>query len=163
VPLAVGSSAPPFALRDQFGRSIAVPDARLGRGVLLVFFPQAFTPTCTDELRSLAAERATLEAADVAVLAVSVDSMATLRTFDEAEELGLPLLSDFWPHGAVAEAYGVLLPDRGWADRVSVLVDARGVVRAVSTGTDQSPRDAASHRAMLGALDAPADERAARG
>lgn len=163
MPLAVGSSAPPFALRDQFGRSIAVPDARLGRAVLLVFFPQAFTPTCTDELRSLAAERATLEAAGVAVLAVSVDSMATLRAFDDAEELGLTLLSDFWPHGAVAEAYGVFLAERGWADRVSVLVDAGGVVRAVAAGSEDEPRDGETHRAMLATLDAPADERATRG
>lgn len=161
--LAVGSSAPPFALRDQFGRSIAVADARLGRAVLVVFFPLAFTPTCTDELRSLAAERATLEAAGIAVLAVSVDSMATLRAFDEAEGLGLTLLSDFWPHGAVAEAYGALLPDRGWADRLSVLLDAGGTVRAVAVGSDEAPRDGATHRAMLAALDAPADERAARG
>lgn len=163
MPLAVGSPAPSFALRDQFGRTIAVPDARLGRAVLLVFFPQAFTPTCTDELRSLAAERATLEAAGVAVLAVSVDSMATLRALDEAEGLGLTLLSDFWPHGGVAGAYGAFLPNRGWADRVSVLVDADGVVRAVAAGSEDEPRDAATHRAMLTALDAPADERAARG
>ncbi|KQV24912.1 MULTISPECIES: redoxin domain-containing protein [unclassified Microcella] len=163
MPIAVGSPAPPFALRDQFGRAIAVPDARLGRAVLLVFFPQAFTPTCTDELRSLAAERAALEAEGVTVLACSVDSMATLRAFDEAEALGLTLLSDFWPHGAVAEAYGSFLPDRGWADRVSVLVDAAGVVRALATGTDGAPRDAEMHRGMLAALDAPADERAARG
>lgn len=163
MPLAVGSSAPPFALRDQFGRSVAVPDARLGRAVLLVFFPQAFTPTCTDELRSLVTERATLEAADVTVLAVSVDSMATLRAFDDAEGLGLTLLSDFWPHGWVAEAYGAFLPDRGWADRVSVLLDAAGAVRAVATGTDDAPRDAATHRGMIAALDAPADERPTRG
>ncbi len=163
MPLVVGSPAPSFALRDQFGRTIAVPDARLGRAVLLVFFPQAFTPTCTDELRSLAAERATLEAAGVAVLSVSVDSMATLRAFDEAEGLGLTLLSDFWPHGAVAEAYGAFLPDRGWADRVSVLVDAAGVVRSVAAGSEDEPRTAETHRAMLAALDASADERAARG
>ncbi len=163
MPLAVGSPAPSFALRDQFGRTIAVPDARLGRAVLLVFFPQAFTPTCTDELQALEADRATLEQAGVAVLAISVDSMATLRAFDEAEGLGLTLLSDFWPHGAVAEAYGVFLPERGWADRVSVLIDADGVVRAVAAGSEDEPRDAATHRAMLTALDAPADERAARG
>ena len=163
MPLVVGSPAPSFALRDQFGRTITVPDARLGRAVLLVFFPQAFTPACTDELRSLAAERATLEAAGVAVLSVSVDSMATLRAFDEAEGLGLTLLSDFWPHGAVAEAYGVLLPERGWADRVSVLVDAGGIVRAVVTGSDAAPRDGETHHTMLAALDASADERAARG
>ncbi|GAA1697256.1 peroxiredoxin [Microcella alkalica] len=163
MPIAVGSPAPPFALRDQFGRTIAVPDARLGRAVLLVFFPQAFTPTCTDELRSLAAERPALEAADVAVLAVSVDSMATLRAFDDAEGLGLTLLSDFWPHGVVAEAYGAFLPERGWSDRVSVLVDPSGIVRAVATGSDEAPRDAATHRGILPALDASADERAARG
>ncbi|MDO8337056.1 MAG: redoxin domain-containing protein [Microcella sp.] len=163
MPLAVDSPAPSFALRDQFGRTIAVPDARLGRAVLLVFFPQAFTPTCTDELRSLAAERAALEASDVAVLAVSVDSMATLRAFDDAEELGLALLSDFWPHGAVADSYGAFLPDRGWADRVSVLADGNGIVRAVAVGSEDEPRTAETHRAMLAAFDAPADERAARG
>lgn len=163
MPLVVGSPAPSFALRDQFGRTITVPDARLGRAVLLVFFPQAFTPTCTDELQALEADRATLEQAGVAVLAISVDSMATLRAFDEAERLGITLLSDFWPHGAVAEAYGALLADRGWADRISVLVDAGGVVRAVAVGSDAVPRDASTHHGMLAALDESADERAAHG
>ncbi|WP_169078081.1 redoxin domain-containing protein [Microcella alkalica] len=157
----VGARAPRFALRDAHGRTIEGPDARGGRGVLVAFFPLAFTPVCTDELRALDDDVARFAAGGVSVVAVSVDSMATLRAFGDAHGLALPLLSDFWPHGAVASAYGVLLPDRGWADRVSVLVDATGVVRAVVRGTDERPRDAAAHDAALDALDADALDTAA--
>jgi mycoredoxin-dependent peroxiredoxin len=160
VVIAVGSHAPSFALRDGHGRTIQATDARGGRGALLVFFPQAFTPVCTDELAALDAGLDRFAQLGVSVAAISVDSMATLRAFGDAQGLRLPLLSDFWPHGAVAAQYGVLDAERGWAERVSVLVDASGIVRAIVRGSDDEPRDAAAHLAALSALD---DEPASRG
>jgi mycoredoxin-dependent peroxiredoxin len=119
---------------------------------LVVFFPQAFTPTCSRELRALDDARAVFAERGVRVVAVSVDSMATLRALVEQEGLAITVLSDFWPHGEVAERYGVFLPDQGWADRVSFLIDGSGAVRARAHGTDAQPRDEAVHLAMLGAL-----------
>jgi mycoredoxin-dependent peroxiredoxin len=153
VPLTVGETAPVFALRDQFGRTIRLDDEGGSTGVLLVFFPQAFTPQCTEELRALDDEAPELAARGVSVLAVSVDSIATLRAFSEHSSIAVPLLSDFWPHGAVAAAYGAFLRDRGWADRVSFLLDAERVIRAVVRGSDSAPRTGAAHRAALDVLD----------
>lgn len=152
--IALGSHAPSFTLRDGHGRSIEATDARGGRGVLIAFFPQAFTPVCTDELAALDAALDRVAELGVSVVAVSVDSMATLRAFGDAHGLRVPLLSDFWPHGAVAEKYGVLDAGRGWAERVSVVVDAAGIVRALVRGTDDAPRDAEAHLAALAVLDA---------
>jgi mycoredoxin-dependent peroxiredoxin len=118
----------------------------------VVFFPQAFTPTCSRELRALDDARAVFAERGVRIVAVSVDSMATLRALVEQEGLGITVVSDFWPHGDVAERYGVFLPDQGWADRVSFLIDESGTVRALVRGTDAEPRDDAVHLAMLGAL-----------
>lgn len=153
VVIAVGSRAPAFTLRDGHGRTIEATDARGGRGVLIAFFPLAFTPVCTDELAALDAELDRFTEFGVRVVAVSVDSMATLRAFGDAQRLRVPLLSDFWPHGAVAAQYGVLDAEHGWAERVSVLVDRAGVVRAIVRGSDDEPRDAEAHLAALSALD----------
>jgi peroxiredoxin len=124
--LPVGSTAPHFTLRDQHGRSVTLGSFAGSRHVLLVFFPHAFSSVCSNELATL---RDTWPArSDVIVLAVSCDPMFALRAFDEAERLGLPLLSDFWPHGAVSAAYGVLDEERGCSQRSTFLVDPEGTI-----------------------------------
>jgi mycoredoxin-dependent peroxiredoxin len=152
VSISVGSLAPPFALRDAFGRTVEVPGAPIATAQLIVFFPQVFTPTCAEELRVLDAHRALFDARGVSVRAVSVDSMATLRAYVERENIGVTVLSDFWPHGAVASSYGVFLSDRGWADRVSFLIDQSGTVSAIARGTDAEPRVGSVHLDMLDSL-----------
>jgi peroxiredoxin len=98
-----------------------------GQPVVLVFFPYAFSRVCTGELRDLRVGLPDLEAAGAALLAVSCDPVYSLRAFADQERLDFPLLSDFWPHGAVASAYGVLDPG-GFARRSTYLVDQTGVV-----------------------------------
>jgi peroxiredoxin len=125
----VGDKAPDFELRDQHGQPVRLSSFRGREAVLLVFYPWAFTGVCGGELHALEAARADLAAKGVALLAVSVDSMYSQRVFAEREGFTFPLLADFWPHGAVASAYGVLHEDAGVARRGSFLVDIEGTVR----------------------------------
>jgi peroxiredoxin len=147
-----GDLAPDFTLRDQFGQSVTLSGFRSRSAVALVFFPLAFTGTCTGELCELRDNLAMFEAAGVTLLGVSVDSTATLRVFAEREGYGFSLLADFWPHGEVAQRYGAFLPDKGFAARATVLVDAGGVVRASFASAPGEPRPLAAYRDALDAL-----------
>jgi peroxiredoxin len=146
VVLKVGDVAPDFTLTDQHGRPASL-SAQVGP-VLLVFFPAAFTPVCHDELRALRdlSGRA-------CVWGVSCDSMFVLRALDDAEGLDFPLLSDFWPHGEVARAYGALDEDRGTARRVSFLVDRQGRIAARWQSAPDQPRDAGDYARALEGLE----------
>ncbi|WP_166355737.1 peroxiredoxin [Phytoactinopolyspora limicola] len=124
----IGSPAPGFHLQDQHGVGWQLSELR-DRPVILVFYPFAFTGVCSGELRALRDEFVP-SVGDVAeVLAISCDSMFSLRVFGETEGLMFPLLSDFWPHGAVASAYGVFDEERGCARRGTFLIDTEGIVR----------------------------------
>ncbi len=124
-----GDVAPDFTLRDQFGRETTLSELRGVREALVVFYPFAFSRVCTGELAALAAAWTDLDADGLAVLGVSCDPMFALRAFAEADGIEFPLLSDFWPHGAVATAYGVFDDRAGCPRRSSFLVDLDGVVR----------------------------------
>jgi peroxiredoxin len=125
----IGQQAPDFELRDQHGQRVALASFRGSRAVTVMFYPFAFSGVCTGELCSVRDNLPAFESDDVTVLAVSCDPMFSLRAFAERDELTFPLLSDFWPHGAVARAYGVFNEDRGCADRSTFIVDRTGVVR----------------------------------
>jgi mycoredoxin-dependent peroxiredoxin len=129
VSVEVGGQAPDFALRDQHGQLVRLSDFRDRKIVLLVFYPWAFTGVCTGELIALRDELVFRFSDDVAVLTVSVDSMYAQRVFAEREKLGWPLLADFWPHGAVAQAYGVFDDELGCARRGTFIIDSGGIVR----------------------------------
>ncbi len=123
---AVGEPAPDFTLLDQDRQPVTLSALR-GAPVLLVFYPFAFSALCGSELGRL---RDSLSAyAGVTVLAVSTDPVYALKAFRAQEGYDFPLLSDFWPHGAAASAYGVLDERNGMALRATFLVDADGVVR----------------------------------
>ncbi len=126
MPVSVGEPATDFTLLDQDRRPVTLSALR-GSPVLLVFYPFAFSALCGSELGRL---RDSLSAyAGVAVLAVSTDPVYALKAFRAQEGYDFPLLSDFWPHGATASAYGVLDERAGMALRATFLVDAGGVVR----------------------------------
>jgi mycoredoxin-dependent peroxiredoxin len=126
VPVAAGDPAPDFTLLDQDRRPVTLFALR-GAPVLLVFYPFAFSPLCGSELGRL---RDSLSSyGGVTVLAVSTDPVYALKAFRAQEGYDFPLLSDFWPHGATASAYGVLDERKGMALRATFLVDADGVVR----------------------------------
>ncbi|MET8554783.1 peroxiredoxin [Streptomyces sp. NPDC004959] len=124
-----GTKAPEFELKDHHGRTVRLSDFRGEKNVVLLFFPFAFTGVCTGELCALRDELPKFENADTQLLAVSNDSVHSLRVFAEQEGLEYPLLSDFWPHGEVSRAYGVFAEDKGCAVRGTFIIDKEGVVR----------------------------------
>ena len=127
--LAVGDRAPDFSLRDQHGRGWSLGSLQEGRAAVLVFFPFAFSGVCTGELLTLRDEARRVADAGGEVLAISCDPMFALRVFADRDGLDFPLLSDFWPHGEVASAYGVLDRERGCPMRSTFVVDTDGTVR----------------------------------
>jgi peroxiredoxin len=124
----VGSMAPDFTLRDQNREEVTLSSFRGDRAVLIVFYPLAFTSTCTGELCSVRDELAFYQNDHVQVLAISVDSTYTHKIFAEREGYEFPLLADFWPHGGVASQYGVFNDEAGFANRGTFLIDTEGVV-----------------------------------
>jgi peroxiredoxin len=127
--LEIGQPAPDFELRDQHGQQVSLASFRGTKAVTVMFYPYAFSGVCTGELCSVRDNLPSFESDDVALLAVSCDPMFSLRAFAERDGLTFPLLSDFWPHGEVARAYGVFNEQRGCADRSTFIVDKAGVLR----------------------------------
>ena len=127
--LAVGDQAPGFTLRDQHGQEVTLSSFRGRKAVVVMFYPYAFSRVCTGELCAVRDNLSTFESEAVQVLALSCDPMFALRAFAEQDGLTFPLLSDFWPHGETARAYGVFNEDRGCADRSTFIVDRDGVLR----------------------------------
>ena len=128
-PLAVGDTAPDFTLKDQNGQDVALSSFAGEKNVVLVFYPFAFSGICTGELCEIRDDLGSFVADDVQVLALSCDHMFTQRAWADREGYFFPLLSDFWPHGRVAQAYGVFHEQAGAAVRGTFLVDRTGVVR----------------------------------
>ena len=159
-PIPEGATAPDFSLRDQYGSPAVLSELR-GGPVLVVFYPLAFSGVCAGELDDLRRHHAEFAALGTTVLAVSVDSVFALRTWSDAEDFPFRLLSDFWPHGRVAQDYGVFDADRGVARRGTFLVDPAGTVRwSVLTGAVE-PRDVREYLARARSLAAETGTRPA--
>ncbi|NYE94586.1 peroxiredoxin [Psychromicrobium silvestre] len=128
-PLALGEPAPDFLLTNQFGEQLSLKSP-LGQNTLLVFYPYAFSAVCGSELQELEQKKGEFFSARTRLLAISTDSKYTLRRYAEEAGLSFDLLSDFWPHGAVADSYAVFDRERGVAQRGSFAIDAEGILRA---------------------------------
>ncbi len=154
MPIDVGAAAPDFALKDQHGQTVSLSDFHGRQNVLLVFYPWSFSRICTDEMGQIRDALPTLQDDGSAVLAVSCDAMFTQRVYAEHEGLQFPVLSDFWPHGAVASAYGVFDEGLGAAVRGSFAIDRDGTVAwRVVNGVGEA-RDLAEYEAILKRLSA---------
>jgi mycoredoxin-dependent peroxiredoxin len=148
--LQVGEQAPAFTLKDQNNQEWTLSDFRGERNVLVVFYPLAFSGICTVELNQL---RDTLAAfTEVQVLAVSVDSVYTLKAWSKQQGYDFPLLADFWPHGKVAQDYGVFNDHAGIANRGTFLVDMHGVIRFAEMKQPGEARDQTVWKQALVAL-----------
>lgn len=146
--IAHGTPAPDFATRNQYGQTVRLADLR-GAPAVLLFYPWAFSSICTGELRSIRDQWRRFDELGARVVALSCDAMFTLRAYADAEGLAFDLLTDHWPHGAIAQAYGVFDAEAGCALRGSFLLDAEGVVRwSVVNGIGEA-RDLAEHLAAL--------------
>ncbi|PWB96809.1 peroxiredoxin [Salinibacterium hongtaonis] len=148
----VGTVAPDFELQNQFGESVSLSAFAGKKPVALVFYPLAFTGTCTGELCELRDNIAMFADANVELLAISVNNKATLRVFAEQEGYDFSLLGDFWPHGEVARKYGVFIEEAGIATRATFLIDTDGVVRAAFQTAPGQARDLAAYREALAAI-----------
>ncbi|NUP00609.1 MAG: peroxiredoxin [Nonomuraea sp.] len=138
-PAEVGAMAPDFDLQDQHGAPVRLSQFR-GEKVVLVFYPLAFSGICGGELAALRDRPL-----DARVLAVSVDSVFALRAWSDREGYGFTLLSDFWPHGQVARAYGVFDEAKGLALRGTFIIDGAGVIRWSVVNPISSARDVADY------------------
>jgi peroxiredoxin len=143
------TQAPDFELPNQYGEHIRLGEFKGKKPVALVFFPLAFSSTCTSELCSLSENLALFTANGVELIGVSTDSKAVLRAFAEAQGYDFTLLSDFWPHGAVAKEYGVFLDGKGYANRATFLIDVNGIIRASFITAPSEPRSIEEYRAAL--------------
>ena len=148
----VGSVAPDFDLPDQHGVRTRLSSYRGDKTVVLVFYPWAFTRVCTSELCAIRDALPTFQNDDVQILVVSCDSMFSLRVFGDQERLDFPLLSDFWPHGAVAQAYGVFDEQRGCAVRGTFVIDTKGLIQWSVVNAIPDARDLAEYRQVLDEL-----------
>ncbi|MQA85613.1 MAG: redoxin domain-containing protein [Streptosporangiales bacterium] len=145
----VGDVAPDFELKDQHGTPVKLSDYRGEKSVVLVFYPLAFSRVCTGEMHSIRDELSSFQGDGVQVLALSVDSMFSLRAFSEHDNLEFPLLSDFWPHGEVAKKYGIFDENLGVATRGTFIIDKEGVVRWKVVNAIPEARDTEEYRRVL--------------
>ena len=148
----VGTQAPDFTVKDQNNQDVTLSSFRGERSVLIVFYPFAFSGICTSELCTVRDDLADFQNDDVQILAISADHPYALKAWAEAQDFGFPLLSDFWPHGEVARAYGVFNDARGFATRGTFLVDHAGIVRFAEVNGPGEPRDQNGWRTALAAL-----------
>ena len=148
----VGSEAPDFELKDQNNQQVRLSDFRGRKAVLLVFYPLAFTGTCQGELCSVRDNIGDFQSDTVQVLTVSVDSPYSHKVWAEREGYDFPLLSDFWPHGAVAQAYGVFNDKAGFANRGTFLIDTTGIIRFAEQHAPGAPRDQDAWRKAIASL-----------
>jgi peroxiredoxin len=114
-----------------------------------VFFPLAFSSTCTAELCTLRDNLSMFQDARVELIGISVDSKATLRAFAQEEGYDFTLLADFWPHGEVSKEYGVFLEHKGFATRATFLIDVDGVIREHFLTEPGQARSLADYQAAL--------------
>ncbi len=150
----VGALAPDFTLKDQHGQDVSLLSFRGEKAVVLIFYPLAFTGVCTGELCAVRDDLSRFQNDAVQVLTVSVDSPPTHRVFADQEGYTFPLLSDFWPHGAVAQTYGVFNDAAGLATRGTFVIDTQGIVRWKVVNAIPDARDQAEYLAALADLDA---------
>lgn len=141
--------APDFVLLNQFGEKVQLSEFRGRKAVALVFFPLAFTGTCTGELCELRDNLAMFQDGSVELLGISVDSKASLRAWADVEGYAFDLLADFWPHGDVAKEYGVFLEEKGFANRATFIIDIDGIIRASFITAPGEARSIDAYKAAL--------------
>jgi peroxiredoxin len=127
----VGQKAPDFTLPAVSGEKIALKDYRGKKNVVLSFVPAAWTPVCSDQWPGYNIVQDIFEENDAVLLGITVDNIPTLYSWtNQMGKLWFEVLSDFWPHGAVAAKFGVLRSD-GTSERALFIIDKKGVIRYI--------------------------------
>ena len=127
----VGESAPDFTLPSVAGEPGTLSQYRGHKNVVISFVPAAWTPVCSDQWPGYNIVQGLFAENDAVLLGITVDNIPTLHTWTrQMGDLWFPVLSDFWPHGEVADRYGVLRSD-GMSERALFIIDKEGVLRAI--------------------------------
>jgi peroxiredoxin len=124
----VGAKGVDFTLKDQNNNDIRLSDYR-DKKILLSFHPMAWTRVCADQMRSLEAKVKVFEELHTVALGISIDTVPSKHAW--AKELGIEhtkLLSDFWPHGAVAKSYDIFREKHGTSERANIIIDEKGTI-----------------------------------
>ncbi|GAB3002350.1 peroxiredoxin [Mycobacterium bourgelatii] len=150
--LELGVPAPDFTLRDQNQQRVTLSSYKDKKNVLLVFFPLAFTGICQGELDQVRDHLPEFENDDSAVLAISVGPPPTHKVWSTQNGFLFPVLSDFWPHGAVSQAYGVFNDVAGVSNRGTFVVDRSGIIRFAEMKQPGESRDQRAWTDALAAL-----------
>ena len=127
MPLKRGDEAPDFELRSHRGGTVRLSDFRGRKNVVVAFHPLAFTPVCAQQMCSYESDRPRLDERDAVVLGISTDPQPSKTAW--AQTLGpisFDLLSDFHPHGDVAQKYGVFRAREGFSERAVFVIDKQG-------------------------------------
>jgi len=128
MPIAVGQTAPDFTLKDQNQKEVKLSDFAGKRNVVLMFYPLDFSPVCTNEHACFVNDWKQFDQLDAQVLGLSVDSVWAHKAFAEKMAISYPLLADFHPKGAVADKFGVYLPEKGITGRAIAIIDKSGKI-----------------------------------
>ena len=128
--VAVGDAAPAFELLDQNKNPVSLESLK-GTNTLLVFIPFPFTGICDNEACLIRDNLAALKDLDANVVIITVHAVSVANKWATENGFEFPVLSDYWPHGVTAQAYGAFNEDRGMANRYTFVLDADGVVREI--------------------------------
>ena len=127
----VGDRAPEFTLPAVSGEKISLKQYREKKNVVLSFVPAAWTPVCSDQWPGYNIVKDIFDQNDAILLGITVDNIPTLFAWtNQMGQLWFPVLSDFWPHGAVAKKYGVLRSN-GVTERALFIIDKKGIIRYI--------------------------------
>ena len=127
----VGDRAPDFTLPSVSGEKVSLSQFRGKRNVVLSFVPAAWTPVCSDQWPGYNIAKDIFSQYDAVLLGITVDNIPTLFAWtNQMGQLWFPVLSDFWPHGAVAKRYG-LLRSNGVSERALFIIDKKGIIRYI--------------------------------
>jgi peroxiredoxin len=149
----IGQLAPDFTLKDQDGNDVTLSSFQGDENVVVVFYPFTFTGVCEGELCSLRDNLSEFDAVKAQVLAISCDTRHAQKQWATQQGFSFPVLSDFWPHGAVARAYGVFNEQLGCANRATFVIDKDGkVVDTFASENLGTPRERAEYEAALAKL-----------
>lgn len=151
-PLTPGDEAPDFTLRDQNGADVTLSELTAEKNVVVVFYPWAFSGICTGELDEIRDHLERFVSDDVQVVCISCDAMFSLRAWADIQGYFFPLLSDAWPHGAVARSFGVLNESTGAPLRGTFLVGRDGRIAWTLVNGPGEPRDFSELPSQVAAL-----------
>ena len=130
----MGDKAPDFTLPSISGGKVSLSQTLRNKNVVISFVPAAWTPVCSDQWPGYNIVKDIFDAQNTTLIGITVDNIPSLFAWtNQMGKLWFPILSDFWPHGAVADRFGVLRSD-GVSERAIFVIDKKGIIRYIGVG-----------------------------